>query len=109
MLSIDLVTDEGRELLLDADQGNANAQNELGIVCLEQEKPQIALHWFGLAAEQGCADAMHYLSKLYLGDFEYSGEAGIVQNRSQAFVWLSKAALHGHLIAQAQLAVWTED
>lgn len=68
-----------------------------------------ALHWFGLAAEQGAADVMHHRSRLYLDGFACLQGEDITPSRSQAFVWLSKAALHGHVIAQAQLAVWTAD
>ncbi|TDQ39002.1 tetratricopeptide repeat protein [Thiopseudomonas denitrificans] len=105
--------DEGdASLLVEADRGSAVAQNELGILCLEQAQGPVALHWFKLAAEQGHSDAMHHLSRLYLHGIEHSGGGGccgLAQDRSQAFLWLSKAAVHGHAIAREQLAVWTGD
>ncbi len=66
--------DEGdASLLVEADRGSAVAQNELGILCLEQAQGPVALHWFKLAAEQGHSDAMHHLSRLYLHGIEHSG------------------------------------
>lgn len=106
-LSIQLTNAADEKVLLAADQGDSNAQNELGILCLEQQLPTPALHWFEQAAEQGNADAMHHLGRLYLQGFESSGGGCVPQDRSLAFVWLSKAALYGHLIAQEQLSVWT--
>lgn len=109
LLSIRLNDAADEKILLAADQGDSNAQNELGILCLEQQLPGPAIHWFEQAAEQGNADAMHHLGGLYLQGFKPADELGVPQNRSLAFVWLSQAALHGHLIAQQQLSVWTDD
>lgn len=95
-------------LLIEADRGVAEAQNGLGIFCLEQGQAAVALHWFKLAAEQEHADAMHHLSRLYLHGVEQAGEGqAVAPDRSQAFLWLSRAAVHGHIIAREQLAVWT--
>lgn len=89
--------DEDVELLIEADQGCRNAQNDLGILCLEQQRADIALHWFNLAAEQGHPDAMHFLSKLY-----QSGD-GVKRSESTALFWRIKAAEAGHAIAKAQV------
>lgn len=75
------VSDAAR--LVEADRGNAEAQNELGILCLEQAQAGVALHWFNLAAAQNHADAMHHLSRLYLHGFENSG-GGLGRSRQIA-------------------------
>lgn len=89
---------EDIELLVAADQGCRDAQNDLGILCLEQERADIALHWFNLAAEQGHADAMHFLSTMY-----QSGN-GVERSDTTALLWRVKAAEAGHVIAKAQMA-----
>lgn len=72
LLSIRL--EEGdAELLVAADGGCAEAQNELAILCLEQDLPMLALHWFNLAAEQDHSDAMHHLGRLYAAGIKDSG------------------------------------
>ena len=97
-LCISFAEDEDMELLVEADQGCHDAQNDLGILCLEQERADIALHWFTLAAEQGHADAMHFLSEMYqLGN-------GVVRSETTALLWRVKAAEAGHAIATAQMA-----
>ena len=97
-LRISFADDEDIELLVEADQGCRDAQNDLGILCLEQERADIALHWFNLAAEQGHADAMHFLSKMY-----QSGN-GVERSDTTALLWRVKAAEAGHAIAKAQMA-----
>lgn len=76
------VSDAAR--LVEADRGNAEAQNELGILCLEQAQAGVALHWFNLAAAQNHADAMHHLSRLYLHGFENSGGGGGLGGRARS-------------------------
>lgn len=76
LLSIQLEKSGDMDLLIAADQGDSAAQNEMGILCLEQEQLHIARYWFELAAEGGHADAMHYLSRLYLGELGHSGGGG---------------------------------
>ena len=85
-------------LLVAADRGDSGAQNDLALLCLEQQRADVAMYWFNLAAQQGDADAMHYLSELYQkGD-------GVEQCESTAMLWRAKAAGAGHAIAQAQMA-----
>lgn len=97
-LCMSFADDEDIELLVEADQGCRDAQNDLGILCLEQERADIALHWFNLAAEQGHADAMHFLSEMYqLG-------SGVVRSETTALLWRVKATEAGHVIAIAQMA-----
>ena len=77
-LRIQLLEAGDAELLMAADRGDREAQNDLGILCLEQQQMDIALYWFKLAAEQEHADAMHWLSKLYLGGIELGGGGAIL-------------------------------
>ena len=88
-------------LLVAADRGNSEAQNDLALLCLEQQRPDIALYWFKLAAHQGYADAMHYLSELY-----QRGE-GVERCESTAMLWRAKAVEAGHAIARAQMEAIT--
>lgn len=57
-----------------------------------------ALHFLRQAAQQGQADAMHWLGVLHA--------AGLGEGDGQALalMWIAKAAAHGHVIAQQQLA-----
>ncbi len=89
--------DEDIDLLVEADQGFSDAQNDLGILCLKQDRADIALYWFNLAAEQGHADAMHFLSQMY-----QQGN-GVAQSETTALLWRVKAAEAGHAIATAQM------
>lgn len=77
LLAIRLEEEGDAELLMAADQGDGEAQNELGILCLEQEAPMLALHWLNLAAEQDHADAMHHLGRLYAVGIKNSGGGGL--------------------------------
>ncbi len=89
--------DEDIDLLVEADQGGSDAQNDLGILCLEQGRADIALYWFNLAADQGHADAMHFLSEMY------QQGTGVERSETTALLWRVKAAEAGHAIAKAQM------
>jgi len=55
--------------------------------------------WFRLAAEQGRAEAQHFLGLAY-----YEGR-GVVKDPSEAAVWFREAAERGHAEAQFRLAL----
>ena len=89
-----------------AEQGNAEAQFELGLTYLfgpgEPEHLEEAAKWFHKAAEQGCVSennsAMAMLSSCYfLG-------IGVPENEAEAVMWLRKAAESGDAGAQCDLA-----
>lgn len=84
-------------LLLEADRGDSEAQSDVALLCLQQGRADIAFYWFNLAAQQGHADAMHYLSELYQKGY------GVEQCESTAMLWRAKAAGAGHVIARAQM------
>lgn len=108
-------------LLVRADQGDADAQAEMGALCAlqalatpaavvarEQEGGErtgtaAALYFLQLAAEQGSADAMQWLAVLHAsgtGRGEGDGSSG----EALALMWLGRAAAHGHVLAREQLA-----
>ena len=103
------------DLLVRADQGEATAQAEVGalfaLAALRElqmtEAPPAAgggsalsaLHFLNRAAEQGQADAMHWLGLLHAAGL---GDAG--DGKALALMWVAKAAAHGHAIAGQQLA-----
>ena len=117
-LALDL-SDEDVQILVRADQGDATAQADMGalfaLAALDEAKAQAgsgpasvprgggghivpALHFLTQAAQQGEADAMHWLGLLHAaGLCEGDGDA-------MALMWIAKAAAHGHVIAQRQLA-----
>lgn len=86
------------ELLSEADAGDADAQNDLGQLFLDANRPDIALHWIQLAVEQDHADAIHHLSKMYIRG------VGLEKDATKGLIWLAKAASLGHPIAQQQVA-----
>jgi TPR repeat protein len=82
-----------------AQQGDADAQNKLGLMYLNGKEGVTqndieAAKWFHKAAEQEHADAQFYLGVMY-----YSGK-GVTQNDIEAAKWYRKAAEQGHADAQ---------
>ena len=84
-------------------QGDANAQNELGLLYYNgsggalQSKSK-ALEWIQKSANQGYA-----LAESNLGWMYQNGE-GIPQNYNKAFEWYQKSAGQGYDVAQGNLA-----
>lgn len=96
------VEPEDYELFIDADAGDANAQNDLALLFLDADKPDIALHWLQAAVSGRRSavgvDAMHNLANLY-----FTG-IGVEKDENTGLMWLAKAAAHGHVIAERQMA-----
>lgn len=84
-------------LLESADAGDAEAQNDLALLFLTQNRAQGALYWLELAAKQGYAEAMHWLGRCYIDG------KGIAKDDNMGIMWLAKAAAHGHMISQEQI------
>lgn len=97
-------------LLEQADQGDAAAQADMGallaLAVLDVQGAAqgsdgcvaAARYFLEQAAQQGEADAMHWLALLHAGGLcEGDGNA-------QALMWLARAAAQGHVLAKAQLA-----
>ena len=77
-----------------ADQGNANAQSNLGLMYDNgkgvPQNYKIAMKWYRLAAEQGNADAQHNLGVMYA-----TGQ-GVIQDNVYAHMWGNIAASSGN-------------
>ena len=96
----DAITD----LLARAEQGDADAQFELGFMYTTGEGvPQDdveAVRWYRLAAEEGLASAQYNLGLTY----RYGGE-GVPEDDAEAVRWFRLAADQGHALAQFNLGV----
>ena len=89
--------DEELAMVLEADAGDADAQNDLGQIFLRADRFKAALYWLQQAADKDNADAMHWLAHCYFN------VKGVPQDNNLGTMWLAKAAAHGHVIAQAQM------
>lgn len=106
---------EDLPLLAHADQGDAQAQADMGALfalnalragpagaASEPEKgTAAALYFLQAAAEQGHADAMHWLAVLHAAGMACGSEG---DGDALALMWLARAAAHGHAVAREQLA-----
>lgn len=94
------------ELFGRADAGDPAASNDLALVFLEANKPEIAFYWLQMAVNNKpstcCVDAMHNLATLYIAG------RGISKDENSGMMWLAKAAAHGHIIAKQQMAALTK-
>ncbi len=90
--------DKDRSLMaVRADQGNAEAMNEVALYFMTEDQYELAFPWFHLAAEKGHPDAQHWLSKCYFKGW------GTEQNKALGLRWLGESANNEHAIAQAQI------
>jgi TPR repeat protein len=96
-LSIPL-TPEDVQLLLDADNGSAQAQSDMALLFLANAKPREAVYWLELAIKQGDASAMHWLGRAYVDG------TGVPKDENLGLMWIAKAAAAGHVVSQAQMA-----
>lgn len=87
-----------KELLLLADSGHAQAQNEVGLLFLAAGKSKVAVYWLRTSADQGEPDAMQHLGQCYAaGD-------GVSKDINLSLMWISRAAACGHAVASSQIA-----
>lgn len=109
--------DEDVAVLERADQGDAAAQADIGarlaLAALQAARREPAnpadgaapaLHFLTQAAQQGEADAMHWLATVHAAGLAEAAEPGADTAEALAMMWLAKAAAHGHAIARHQLA-----
>ena len=91
------------QLHIAAEQGDTEAQNKLGVICVTGEgAPRDfgeALRWFRLSADQGLASAQFNLGLMY-----FKGD-GVLKDDSKAMKWYRKAAERGHALAQTRLGI----
>ena len=96
-------TDDFKTTLLKAEQGQLNAQFNLGLIYelgLGIPKNTVeALKWYRKAAERGHPDA-----QLDLGVMYANGE-GTTENSAEALKWLRRAAKQGSAMAQFSLGL----
>jgi TPR repeat protein len=81
-----------------AEQGDANAQYNLGVRYRKGEGVDkdvaVAVKWFRKAAEQGRVDAQHNLGSIYADGI------GVVKNDLIAYQWYLLASANGDLAAE---------
>jgi len=94
-------TDEVSRLRMAAEQGDAYAQYNLGVMYANgrgvPQNDTEAVRWYRMAAEQGDADAQYNLG------VRYANGKGVPQNDTEAVRWYRMAAAQGHVVAQAAL------
>lgn len=91
------LTDDDIELILAADAGDADAQNDLAQLFDECGKAEVALYWWRAAADQGHPDAMHYLGNCFVAG------KGVSRDENTGIMWIAKAAAFGHVVAGLQM------
>lgn len=91
------IAEEDIELIILADAGNADAQNDLGQLFDQSGKPEIVLYWWRASADQGHPDAMHHL-----GSYFMSGKC-VPKDENIGNMWIAKAASVGHVTAGTQM------
>ena len=97
-----LVESDDVLLILNADNGSAEAQNDLALFLMAHQKFKNAIYWLEEAAKQDNADAMHWL-----GRFHIEGRA-MPRDENIGIMWLAKSAACGHMISQAQMRLICE-
>lgn len=85
------------DLMMNAEKGAAVSQADVGLLFLEHNKPEEAIYWLQLAAEQNYSDAMSLLADCY------ARGVGVKKDDNQAILWTSKAAATGSTIAKEQI------
>lgn len=91
------LTPEDMKILQRADNGDAEAQNDLALLFLAHGKLKSAMIWLELAAKQSFPDAMQWLGECYL----YG--TGVTKDEHLGVMWIAKAASLGHTIATLQI------
>lgn len=81
-----------------AEQGNADAQYELGAMYFDEQESAQAIPWFKKAAAQGNADAQFQLGNIYIHGF------GTAPNYGTAFKYVKDAAENNLQSAQLTLS-----
>ena len=85
-----------------AEQGNAQAQYNLGV--LYANKPGKKPDWKSVFKwKKKAADQSHFLAQLEVAQMYSSGQ-GVEPNQTVAFQWVQKSAKQGHIIAQLEVA-----
>ncbi len=91
-------------LLAQAEEGNAEAQYQMGFMQKTGEgvekNQEEGVRWFQLAATQGHREAQYYLGEAYVYGW------GIEKDADLAVYWTRKAATQGHPFAMHQMGIF---
>ena len=85
------------EVLAAAVEGDAASQTDVALIFLSEGKPNNAIYWLNLSAQQDFPDAMNLLGRCYI-----EGN-GVAMDYPVGIAWITKAATLGHVISRAQL------
>jgi len=101
--SSDKKTEELKDLIIKAEEGDIPAQLSLGLRCIKGKGVikdyKMAVKWYRKAAEQGHASAQYNLGLMYDNGY------GVIEDKTKAVTWYRKAAGQGYAPAQCGLGV----
>ncbi|SFM52089.1 Sel1 repeat-containing protein [Ectothiorhodospira mobilis] len=81
-----------------ADRGDAEAQNDVALILMQAQRPDLAVGWLRLAAQEAYPEAMYWLGRCHV-----AGQ-GVDRDEEAGLEWIRRAAARGHVIAQRQMA-----
>lgn len=87
------------DLRQQAEQGDASAQYNLGLIYVKKQNTQQAFNWFLAAAKQGVMQAQHNVGVMY------QRGNGTEQNDKEATFWYTAASNQGYAASQLNLAL----
>lgn len=89
--------DDDLTMIVRADGGDAEAQDDVGQLFYAAGAFDAAIYWLREAAEQEHPDAMQWLGACYAAGH------GVPKDVNLSVMWIAKAAAHGHAIAEHQI------
>lgn len=89
------------ECVLAADEGDIEAQCDLGLLLLSHGMEAEAYGWFGKAARHFHAEAMQWQGRCLISGW------GVEADREAGIMWLRRAAARGHATA-GHMAAWLD-
>lgn len=89
--------DEDLAMIVRADNGDAEAQDDAGQMFYAAGAFDAAVYWLREAAAQDHPDAMQWLGACY------AAGQGVPKDDNLAVMWIAKAASKGHAIAEQQI------
>ena len=93
---------DDRELIREADAGNAEAQCDFALLFLAQNLPEEAVRWLEAAAHQNCPEAMHWLGRCHIAG------TGVPADEKAGMEWIARAASRGHATAPHMIQYLTK-
>lgn len=99
MLSVSAMAADFSAIKALAEQGNADAQIQLGFIYDDNEDYAKAIHWYRKAAYQGSTSGQHSLA------YMYEMGRGVRQDYPKAVYWYQRAADQGDPGAQYNLGL----